>query len=103
MSCPFPGIGPIYQYETTGIYKQTQAIVNMNTRFNSRFSMSGYYALGFAHGNISGLPMDQYDTALDYGRTAFDVRHRALSEATWRSSGASASSPFITMSSGSAL
>jgi hypothetical protein len=98
---PFPGIGPIYQYETTGVYKQTQAIVNVNTRFNSRFSMSGYYALGFAHGNSSGLPMDQYNTALDYGRTAFDVRHRAFIGGNMMLKWGISVSPFITMSSGS--
>jgi Carboxypeptidase regulatory-like domain/TonB dependent receptor len=98
---PFPGIGPIYQYETTGVYKQTQAIVNMNTRFNTRFSLSGYYALGFAHGNSSGLPMDQYNTALDYGRTAFDVRHRAFIGGNMNLKWGISASPFITMSSGS--
>jgi hypothetical protein len=98
---PFSGIGPIYQYETTGVYKQTQAIVNMNTRFNTRFSLSGYYALGFAHGNSSGLPMDQYNTALDYGRTAFDVRHRAFIGGNMNLKWGISASPFITMSSGS--
>ena len=98
---PYPGIGPIYQYETSGIYKQTQTIVNMNTRFNTRVSLQGYYALGFAHGNISGLPMDQYDTALDYGRTAFDVRHRAFIGGNMALKWGISASPFITMSSGS--
>ena len=34
---PYPGYGPIYQYETSGIYKQTQIITNLSTRFNPRF------------------------------------------------------------------
>jgi hypothetical protein len=97
---PFPGLGPIYQYETTGIYRQTQAIVNMTTRFNRRFTLQGYYVLGFAHGTPSGLPMDQYNTALDYGRTQFDVRHRAFIGGSGTLPYGITVSPFITMSSG---
>jgi hypothetical protein len=98
---PYPGFGPIYQYETSGLYKQTQVVTNVSTRFNPKFSLSGYYALGFAHGNAQGLPMNQYDTSLDYGRTQFDVRHRAFLSGNlvlpWKVSAA----PFVTMSSGS--
>ena len=98
---PFPGIGPIYSYETTGVFKQTQTIVNLSTRFNPRFSLSGFYALGFAHGNANGLPMDQYDTALDYGRTQFDVRHRAFIGGNIAMKWGVSAAPFITMQSGS--
>ena len=98
---PFPGIGPIYSYETTGVFKQTQTIVNLSTRFNARFSLSGFYALGFAHGNSNGLPMDQYNTALDYGRTQFDVRHRAFVGGNIAMKWGISASPFITMQSGS--
>jgi hypothetical protein len=98
---PYPGYGPIYQYETSALYKQTQAIVNMSTRFNPRFSLSGYYALGFAHGNAQGLPMNQYNDNLDYGRTAFDVRHRAFIGGNAALKWGISAAPFITMSSGS--
>ena len=98
---PFPTLGPIYQYETTGVYKQTQAIVNMNTRFNRRFSLQGYYALGFAHSNANGLPMDQYNTALDYGRAQFDTRHRGFVGGSVQLPYAISAAPFVTMSSGS--
>lgn len=98
---PFPGYGPIYQYETSGLYKQTQAIFNGSTRFNPRFTLSGYYALGFAHGNAQGLPMNQYDTSLDYGRTQFDVRHRAFIGGNILLKWGVSAAPFITMSSGS--
>ena len=98
---PFPGLGPIYQYETTGVFKQTQAIVNMSTRFNRRFTLQGYYALGFAHGNANGLPMDQYNTALDYGRTQFDIRHRGFFGGNGTLPYGITASPFVTISSGS--
>jgi hypothetical protein len=98
---PFSGYGPIYQYETSGIYKQTQAIFNVSTRFNPKYTLSGYYALGFAHGNAQGLPMNQYDTSLDYGRTQFDVRHRAFIGGNMALKWGINASPFITMQSGS--
>ena len=100
---PYPGYGPIYQYETSGLYKQTQMIVNMGTRFNPRFTLQGFYALGFAHGNAQGLPMDQYNTSLDYGRTQFDVRHRAFIGGSLALKWGVSAAPFITMSFGFAF
>jgi hypothetical protein len=98
---PFPGYGPIYQYETSGVYKQTQLITNMGTRFSTRFTLQGYYALGFAHSNAQGLPMNQYDTSIDYGRAQFDVRHRGFVGGNVLVKWGISASPFITMSSGS--
>jgi hypothetical protein len=98
---PYPGIGPIYQYETSGIYKQTQLIANLSTRFSARFTMQGYYALGFAHSNAQGLPMNQYDTSLDWGRAQFDVRQRVFIGGNVFLKWGVSAAPFITMSSGS--
>jgi hypothetical protein len=97
---PYPGFGPIYDYETTGIFKQTQFQTSVNTRFNRRFSLNGYYVLGFAHTNASGLPMDQYDTALDYGRASYDKRHTGYIGGTITLPWAISAAPFITMSTG---
>jgi hypothetical protein len=97
---PFTALGPIYQYETTGIYKQTQAIINVSNRLNRRLSLNGYYTLGFAHSNANGLPMDQYNTAADYGRAQFDVRHRGYVGGTAQLPYGISLAPFVTMSSG---
>jgi hypothetical protein len=97
---PFPGIGPVYQYETTGVFNQNQAMVNVSTRFNPRFTLQGYYAYGNAKGNANGMPMDQYNTALDYGRTNFDIRHRAFISGNLMLRWGINVSPFVTMSSG---
>jgi hypothetical protein len=98
---PYPGFGPIYQYESAGLYKQIQYITNVSTRFNRRVSLSGYYALGFAHSNANGLPMDQYNLAEDYGRAQFDVRHRGYIGGVINLPYAINAAPFITMQSGS--
>ncbi len=72
---PFPG-GDLYNYESTGNYKQRQIIVNANTRFNKHFSMQGYYSFSKVNSNVNGFPSNQYNTSLDWGRSNFDVRHR---------------------------
>jgi len=66
----------IYQYETSGLFKQTQLTINANTRLNSHFQVQGYYVFGEAHTNANGFPMNQYNANLDWGRANFDIRHR---------------------------
>jgi len=76
---PLGGDENIYQYDTSGDFKQNQFIVNGNVRMGSKLSLFGYYTLNYASSNTSGVtsfPSDQYNLALDYGRTAFDVRNR---------------------------
>jgi hypothetical protein len=97
---PYANFGPIYDYETTGIYKQTQYITNVSTRFNRRFSLNGYYVLGFAHTNAQGLPMDQYDTSLDWARASYDKRHTGYIGGNITLPWAVTAAPFITMSTG---
>ena len=45
--------------------------------------------------------MDQYNLALDYGRTQFDVRHRGFFGGTILLPYAISAAPFVTISSGS--
>ena len=78
---PFGPVGNIYQYESDGLFNQDQVIANFNIRAGTRLSLSGYYSLGFANSNTAGagsFPMNSYDIAADYGRAAFDVRHRVF-------------------------
>jgi hypothetical protein len=70
--------GDIYQYETSGIFKQTQLTINANTRLNSHLQLQGYYVWGEAHTNANGFPMNQYNDDLDWGRASFDIRHRGF-------------------------
>jgi hypothetical protein len=97
---PFPGQGDIYEYESSGIFKQNQLIANANSRINSHFSLQGNYVYGHAHSNANGFPMDQYNDNADYGRANFDIRHRAVITGNvglpWKIS----ASPFMTFSSG---
>ncbi len=92
--------GDIYQYETSGIFKQTQLTVNANTRLNSHLQLQGYYVYGQAHTNANGFPMDQYNDKLDWGRAAFDVRNRAFIGGTIGLPLRAQVAPFVTMQSG---
>ena len=92
--------GDIYQYETSGIFKQTQLTINANTRLNSHFQVQGYYVFGEAHTNVNGFPMDQYNTSLDWGRANFDVRNRGYFGGTIGLPFRLNLNPFMTMQSG---
>jgi len=68
--------GYIDQFQSGGIFKQNQLIVNFNGTIHKDLSLFSYYALNNAHGTTNGLLSNYYDPALDYGRTTFDIRNR---------------------------
>jgi hypothetical protein len=80
--------GNIYQYQSAGIYRQTQLVANIHANVK-RVSLFGYYVFDDAHSN-SGLNVQSspagefsfqtnpYNLSEDYGRAAFDYRHRVL-------------------------
>jgi len=100
---PLGGSDNIYQYDTSGDFKQNQFIVNGNVRMGSKLSLFGYYTLNYARSNTSGVtsfPSNQYDLALDYGRTAFDIRNRLFLSGTISLPYLFRLSPFLVASSG---
>jgi TonB dependent receptor len=100
---PLGGNNNIYQYDPSGDFKQNQFIVNGNVRMGSKLSLFGYYTLNYALSNTSGVtsfPSDQYDIALDYGRTAFDIRNRLFLGGTIGLPYMFRLSPFLVASSG---
>src|ERR1700682_3178304 len=69
----------IYEYESEGTFKQNQLILNTSVRMGSKLSLFGYYTLNYANADTAGassFPSIANKIALDYGRAAFDVRHR---------------------------
>ena len=100
---PLGGDDNIYQYDTSGDFRQNQFIVNGNVRVGSKLSLFGYYTLNYAKSNTDGVasfPSNQYDLALDYGRGAFDVRNRLFLGGTISLPYAFRVSPFLVASSG---
>ncbi len=71
----------IYQYESEGVFRQNQLIVNANVRAGARLTLFGYYTLNNVHSNVAssgGFPSNQYDLDQDYGRPTYDIRHRVF-------------------------
>jgi hypothetical protein len=102
-SRPFGNIGNIYQYESVGIFRQNQLIANVNIRAGSKLSLFGYYTLNYVNSDTAGassFPSNQYNILQDYGRAAFDVRHRVFLGGTLALPYAFRLSPFLLVSSG---
>lgn len=85
-SSPGSGVYPlgvarqVLVMQSAGLYNQNQMIVNVNSRINSGFSLSGTYTLNRAMSNTDGvntLPANPYSTAGEYGPAATDMHHYA--------------------------
>ena len=81
-----PGTGNVYEYESQGIFRQNQLIANFRVR-GRRVSTFGYYVFNSAFSDTAGVdnfPANPWNIAADYGRSAYDVRHRAFLGASLR-------------------
>jgi Carboxypeptidase regulatory-like domain/TonB dependent receptor len=106
----------VYQYDSEGVFRQNQLIANVRVSAGKKVSLFGFYTLGYASGNVSsgggggfgsGLTSsasflsNSYDPTADYGRAAFDVRHRAFIGGSIEVPYGFRLSPFIIINSGS--
>jgi hypothetical protein len=109
---PFGGTSNIYQYDSEGIFRQNQLIVNGRVSAGSKLSLFGFYTLNYANSDLgsggggggggvsANFLTHQYDPMADYGRSFFDVRHRVFLGGTISMPYAFRLSPFIIASSG---
>jgi hypothetical protein len=100
---PFGNIGNIYQYESRGMFNQKELVANVNLHVGHKLSLQGYYMLNYAEsdtGGPSSFASNQYDIKSDYGRAAYDVRHRLVIGGTLVLPYAFRLSPFAVASSG---
>jgi Carboxypeptidase regulatory-like domain/TonB dependent receptor len=115
VNTPFPGTFPtnpvypngiaenIFEYESEGIFKQNQLIVNVNVRAGAKLTLFGYYTLNYANSDTGGantFPSNPYNLLEDYGRASFDVRNRAFIGGTIGLPYGFRLSPFMIASSG---
>jgi len=101
---PDPNKGTIYQFESDGVFRQNQVIVNSSIRMSTKLSAFGYYSLNYANSDTGGsgyFPSNPYDPGEDYGRASFDVRHRGFIGGSATLPYAFRLSPFIIATSGS--
>jgi hypothetical protein len=76
---PYPGQGPLYEMESTGLYNQQLLLTNVNSRLTPKISLFGTYSLAYARSNTDGLntfPANQYSMEGEYGPASNDVRNR---------------------------
>jgi hypothetical protein len=117
---PFGAVGNVYQYESEAVFRQNQLITNFRVSVGSRLSLFGFYSLSYANGDTGAgastgsaassmftsasptvnFQSNQYNILADYGRTAFDIRHRFALGGTIALPYAFRLSPFILATSG---
>ncbi len=106
---PVTGLRPngtsqnIFQFQSEGIFKQNQLIVNSSIRMGTKLSLFGFYTLSYANSDTSGagsFPSNPFDVGEDYGRASFDVRHRLFLGGTMGLPYAFRISPFLVAQSG---
>jgi hypothetical protein len=100
---PFGNVGNIFEYQSDGVFRQKQLIVNSNIRVGTKFSLFGYYVLNYADSDTAGpssFSSNPYDLGQDYGRAAFDIRHRVFFGGTMALPHAFRLSPFLIAQSG---
>ncbi len=100
---PSDGNNNVYQYQSEGIFKQNQLIVNGSIRMGAKLSLFGYYTLGYANSDTSGamsFPSIPGDLQEDYGRASYDIRHRLFVGGTIGLPRGFRLSPFLIASSG---
>lgn len=97
---PFGDVGNIFQYENAGLYNENQLIANFNVNLGAALTLFGYYTLSYANTNSSGMPMDQYNLALDYGPAPWAVRNRFFVGGSFSLPYGFSLSPFLVATSG---
>ena len=93
----------IYQYQSSGAFRQEQWVTNVNGRINKSVSFFAFYVLSKAVSDTDGVgtfPVNTYDLAEDWGRSSQDIRHRFMMSGTIMTRWGVRLSPFITARSG---
>ncbi len=78
---PFGNVGDIYDYQSDGIFKQTQFLFNVNSQVGKRATIFARYSYTNAHSDTDGLntfPADPYDFAADWGRSILDIQNNVF-------------------------
>ncbi|MBV9224801.1 MAG: TonB-dependent receptor, partial [Acidobacteriaceae bacterium] len=75
---PYGDVGDIYDYQSTGAFKQTQLIVGLNATLGKGISIFSRYSYTNAHSDTDGigtLPSVPNNFAADWGRSNLDIAH----------------------------
>lgn len=102
-SLPTTGTNKLYSYQSGGVFRQNQFIVNFRTQIGTRFSLVGFYALNYANSNANGagsFPTDSLNSKTDYGRALFVQKHRITFFGNWQAPFGINASPFMIFNTG---
>jgi hypothetical protein len=95
---------PQYQFESGGVFNQNQFIANFNVRAGAKLTVFSFYMFSHANSNTAGATSFASDptkgVSVDYGRAAFDVRHRLFFGGTVSLPHGFRVSPFMVANSG---
>jgi hypothetical protein len=75
---PFPGQGPILDYESTGESVRQELRLTLRANLGRRLNVFSNYILASTHSNTDGAgtaPANSYDLSTEWGRASFDQRH----------------------------
>jgi hypothetical protein len=100
---PYGNVGDIYDYQSTGIFKQLQAMLNVNSQIGKWLTIFSRYSYTQAHSNTDGLtsmPADPYNIAGDWGRSALDIHHQLFLGGSIAAPWGVRLSPFVVLHSG---
>ena len=100
---PLGNSDPVFAMESNGIYRQNQLLVNVNSKVSSTISLFGTYVFNRAMSDTDGagtFPANPYSLVGEYGRAAFDVRHRLNTGGTINTRWNVRFSPLIALQSG---
>jgi hypothetical protein len=73
---PYAYNGDIYDYQSSGTFKQTQLLFNVNTQVGRWMTLFGRYSYNNAHSDTDGLgsiPSNTLNFAQDWGRSSMDI------------------------------
>lgn len=74
---PYGNIGDIYDYQSTGSFKQNQLAVSVNSQLGRRITLFSRYMYGSAHSNTDGLttmPANPYDFSQEWGPSSLNIQ-----------------------------
>ncbi|MFP5268189.1 MAG: carboxypeptidase regulatory-like domain-containing protein [Acidobacteriota bacterium] len=93
----------IYQFQSGGIYRQNELIMNYSVHARN-LTLFGFYMFNSAHADTSGptyFPTVQTNPGGDYGRATFDIKNRLLIGGNIQAPFGISLSPFFDVNSGS--
>jgi hypothetical protein len=101
---PYAYNGDIYDYQSTGTFKQTQLMFNVNTQAGRWLTLFSRYSYNNAHSDTDGLgtlPSDPNNFAQDWGRSSLDIASNFFLGGSITAKWGLRFSPFIVAHSGS--